>query len=200
MEKRVNAPLDVVILIDESGSMSGSGKYKRAREVAILIHEALLGIKNINYWCYGHTTGGWSGNSTADVLMSIYHEGPVRDVQDKYKLMRIRADSGNCDGRAILESAGRVKRRISNDRNVLFILISDGAPTESCHGIRPDDYARSAAKYVQDKYKYNFIHVGIDCCNKTLYDISIDYTNPADLSRRIGEVVSSFITRNRSRL
>ena len=61
--------------------------------------------------------------------MSIYHEGPVKDVADKYKLMHIRADSGNCDGRAILESAGRVKRRISPDRNVLFILISDGAPT-----------------------------------------------------------------------
>lgn len=198
LEKRVNAPLDVVILIDESGSMSDSGKYKRAREVAILIHEALLGIKNINYWCYGHTTGGWSGES-ADVIMSIYHEGPVKDVADKYKLMHIRADSGNCDGRAILESAGRVKRRISPDRNVLFILISDGAPTESCGGIRPDEYARKAAKYVQEQFKYNFIHVGIDCCNKNLYDVSIDYTNPNELSRRIGDVVSGFIIQNRQK-
>lgn len=194
MEKRVNSPLDVITLIDESGSMGGC-KYQKAREVAILIHEALLKIPDINYWCYGHTTIGWDG-----CLMTIYHEGKVTDRMEKYRLARIRAYSGNCDGRAILEAAARVKKRITGDRKVLMILISDGLPSESCEGISPSDFAKRAAIEVETRMGFDFIHVGIECSNHSLYKHSIDYVDNSQLTRVIGELVSNHIQKHRAKL
>jgi hypothetical protein len=194
LEKRVNSPLDVIILIDESGSMGGI-KYQKAREVAILIHEALIKIPDINYWCYGHTTYGWD-----DCMITIYHEGKVTDMREKYRLARINAYSGNCDGRAILEAASRVKRRIESNRKVLMILISDGIPSESCEGISPSEFAKRAAIEVQNKMKFDFIHVGIECSNHDLYEHSIDYVNNSKLTYEIGKLVTEHIQKNRAKI
>lgn len=195
MEKRVNAPLDVITLIDESGSMGGS-KYLKAREVAILIHEALYKIPEINFWCYGHTTHSWED----DCEMHIYHEGKVTDRMEKYRLANINAYSGNCDGRAILEAASRVYKRIDHKRKVLMILISDGLPSESCPGLRPDEFAKRAALEVERKMGFDFIHVGIDCSNHSLYKHSIDYVSNSQLTQVIGQLVSEHIQKNRAKL
>jgi cobalamin biosynthesis protein CobT len=195
MEKRINAPLDVITLIDESGSMGGS-KYIKAREVAILIHEALYKIPEINFWCYGHTTHSWGNNCE----LHIYHEGKVTDRMEKYRLANINAYSGNCDGRAILEAASRVYKRIDHKRKVLMILISDGLPTESCPGLRPDEFAKRAALEVERKMGFEFIHVGIECSNHSLYKHSIDYVNNSQLTQVIGQLVSEHIQKNRAKL
>lgn len=195
MEKKTNSPLDVIVLIDESGSMGGN-KCQKAREVAILIHEALLKIPDINYWCYGHTTGYWDTGDS--VLMTVYHEGPVTDRNDKYRLAMVKAYSGNCDGRAILEAASRVRNRIKRDRRVLMILISDGLPSESCEGLSAPEFAKRAAIEVEG-FGYDFIHVGIECSNHTLYKHSIDYVNNSQLTSVIGQIITNHITRNRAK-
>lgn len=200
LDKRINQPLDVILLIDESGSMSGN-KCEKAAEVAILVHEALLRIPNINYWCYGHTT---SYDCTEDhpwdsVIMRIYHEGIVTDFDEKYKIGKISAFNGNCDGRAILEAANRVKSRIKPDRKVLMILISDGQPTETCDpNIDAREYAKTAAQIVES-YGYQFIHVGIQCSNHTLYKNSIDYVDANQITQVIGTLISEHIKSNRGK-
>lgn len=109
----------VVILIDESGSMSGT-KIRAARDAAILLNEALGNVPNVELFVYGHTGDIRTSRSTD---LHIYRE-PGKLL--KYALGAVTAANENRDGVAIWEVANRVRK--FTKEHCLFFILSDGAP------------------------------------------------------------------------
>ena len=120
-------PLDVCLLVDESGSM-GSYKMTRARQAAIALREALKDNDALNLWVFGHTADGYDWDGTGETNMSCYWSPTYQ--HDLQAMGAMRARSENRDGMAILASAERVKSESpSMGNNKLMIVISDGEPS-----------------------------------------------------------------------
>ena len=115
----------VTVLIDESGSMSGS-KITKAREAAIFINEVFKKIPNVELFIYGHTADQ-TGYSSTNVI--IYKEPGYNEL---YALGNVSARSNNRDGDAILATAKRVRNFTKN--NGLMFVLSDGQPSAYDYG------------------------------------------------------------------
>jgi cobalamin biosynthesis protein CobT len=119
--------LCVSILVDESGSMSGSGETA-AREAAIFLNEAMKGVPDVELFIYGHTAdyhepGLGAGGSHRTQLLVYKEPG----VNNEIALGSIGARCENRDGVAMMAAAKRVRARTSN--HGVFIIISDGSPS-----------------------------------------------------------------------
>lgn len=125
----------VCVLIDESGSMSGS-RITAARDTAILINEALGQVPNVELFIYGHSGDIKRHHSTE---MYVYRE---KGYAPKFALGSVKARFQNRDGIAIYEVAKRVRRQTKNP--VLFFILSDGAPCAGAYG------GDSAMRHVKD--------------------------------------------------
>lgn len=117
--------LAVCILIDESGSMSGS-KIDKARQAAIFLNEAFGSQPDVELYIYGHTA---DHNHSESTEIMVYREPGVRN---KYNLGNVRARSNNRDGHAIFQVGKRVRKFSKNP--VVMIVISDGQPAASDYG------------------------------------------------------------------
>lgn len=115
----------VTVLIDESGSMSGS-KITKAREAAIFINEVFKKIPNVELFIYGHTADQ-GGMHCTNVI--IYKEPGYNEI---YALGNVDARSNNRDGDAILATAKRVRNFTKN--NGLMFVLSDGQPSAYDYG------------------------------------------------------------------
>lgn len=111
--------ISVCLLVDESGSMSGT-RERAARDTAILLNEALGKVSNVDLFIYGHT-GDIRRTGTTEV--TVYRE---HGFDSRKALGGISAKSENRDGTAIYETARRV--RLQTKENVLMFVISDGTP------------------------------------------------------------------------
>ena len=69
-------PLDVCLLVDESGSM-GSYKMTRARQAAIALREALKDNDALNLWVFGHTADGTTGMAPVKQICHCYYWSPT---------------------------------------------------------------------------------------------------------------------------
>lgn len=123
--------LNVVILVDESGSMAGF-KIDQARKAAIFLNESLKDVTDVRLFIYGHSADEVKNGTTQ---LRAYKETVA---QDPYLLMQIQARHENRDGVAIHSVAKRVKQFVQD--NLVMIVISDGEPSAS--GYR-HDYART---------------------------------------------------------
>jgi len=126
-------PLDVCLLVDESGSMGGH-RIQDARRCCISIMEALKDNNMLNLWVMGHTADGerWH-NEPNTTNMTIYHSPTVKDRM--YSCGAMRAKTENRDGNAILAATQRVKEETDNPMsNKLLIVFSDGAPAAINYG------------------------------------------------------------------
>ena len=120
-------PLDVCLLVDESGSM-GTYKMKKARQTAIALREALKDNDALNLWVFGHTADGYDWDGTGETNMSCYWSPTYQT--DVKAIGAMKARSENRDGMAILASAQRVGAESpSMGSNKLMIVISDGEPS-----------------------------------------------------------------------
>lgn len=109
----------VVVLIDESGSMSGT-RIISARDTAVLINEAVGQIPNVELYIYGHSGDIKRSLSTE---LYVYRE---KGYTPKYSLGSCRARAQNRDGVAIIEVAKRVRKQSKHP--ALYFILSDGAP------------------------------------------------------------------------
>ena len=120
-------PLDVCLLVDESGSM-GSYKMAKARQTALALREALKDNQALNLWVFGHTADGYDWDGTGETNMSCYWSPTYQTDARAIGAMKARCE--NRDGMAILASAERVKAESpSMGSNKLMIVISDGEPS-----------------------------------------------------------------------
>lgn len=115
----------VGVLIDESGSMSGT-RIQAARDAAILINEALCSMPNVELFIYGHTGDMRYSMATE---MSVYRE---KGFAPKYALGSVKAKYENRDGVAIIETAKRIRKQTKNP--VILFVLSDGAPAAHGYG------------------------------------------------------------------
>ena len=171
----------VCILIDESGSMYGDGETA-ARDTAVLLNEAIGTLQNVDMYIYGHSTDGGTA-------LYVYRE---KSYRPKYALGGTDSRWGNNDGTAIREAAARVRRHTKE--NVLFFMISDGAPNESVETVR---------QAVLDVEKQGFAIVAVSI--EPTYDPSLMYhrnvnlTDMSTLAVDLGKMVKKAIADNTNR-
>lgn len=114
--------LSVCLVIDESGSMSGS-KIRSAQKTAILLYEAIRKLKLIDVYVYGHTADMRGGETHLNVYVENNKE------VEKYALGSVAARANNRDGHAFTEIAKKMRTMTESD--TLMIIISDGQPNAS---------------------------------------------------------------------
>lgn len=119
----------VCVLIDESGSMYGE-KIQAARDLGVLLNEAISSVPGIDLYIYGHTYGDRCRDSYRAgeqiTELQIYRE---KGFAPKRALGSVEARSGNLDSFAIRESASRMRKFSAAKKNLMFV-ITDGAPNE----------------------------------------------------------------------
>lgn len=149
--------VSVCVLLDESGSMSGT-RIVAARDAAILINEAVGKIPGVDLFIYGHT-----GDIKRDYAteMIVYRE---KGYSPKYSLGSVTAKCQNRDGVAIMEVAKRVRKQTKNP--VLFFILSDGEPCAGRYsGVTAMQHVKECVEKVE-KMDFSVIQV---CINAT-YD------------------------------
>ena len=152
-------PLDVCLLVDESGSMGG-GRIERARQTCISIKEALQENSMLNLWVMGHTADGekWH-NDPNTTNMTIYHSPKMKDRP--FACGGMKAKCENRDGNAILAAAGKVREESDAPMsNKLMIVFSDGSPAAIGYGgTRGIEHTAKAVKSLEAK-GWSVIQVG----------------------------------------
>lgn len=108
----------IVVLNDESGSMSSSNRITYARAASIILYDFCRGL-DIPVAIYGHT-------EERDVELYAYAEFDSIDNKDMYRMMDMSARGGNRDGAALRYAAERLMARPEEIK--LLIIISDGQP------------------------------------------------------------------------
>lgn len=180
----------VCVLIDESGSMYGE-KIRAARDLGVLLNEAISTIPAIDLYIYGHTYGDrcrdsyYEGRQIAE--LQVYRE---KGYAPKKALGSVDARSGNLDSYAIREAAARMHKLSSCRKNLMFV-ITDGAPNERYEQLT------STVKQLE-KQGMNIVAV----CIEPSYDPAALYTNHVkftDMSRLaidLGKMIKKTIMKN----
>ena len=188
-------PLDVCLLVDESGSM-GSWKMDKARQTAIALREALKDNQALNLWVFGHTADGYNWHREGETNMSVYWSPTYQSDVRAIGSMKARAE--NRDGMALLASAERVKAESpSMGSNKLMIVISDGEP--SADGYRYAmgvPHTKKCVKHLEGQ-GWSIIQVGISGARersmREMFSnyMLVDNTNelPAKISKIIRKVI-----------
>ncbi|NDD53319.1 VWA domain-containing protein [bacterium] len=136
----------VGILVDQSGSMSGV-KIERARNLCIVLAEALKKISGVRLYVYGHTANRGSADMTI-----FEHYTPTLDKIEN--LGGISAHANNYDGYAVKDVAKRLAQDPAK-RKYMFV-IADGLP--SGHGYSGDaaeKHVASVCRFVRERLKIN---------------------------------------------
>ena len=125
-------PLDVCLLVDESGSMSSYMTH--ARQSCIAVKEALEHNAKLDLWVMGHTTDGHKWHNEPNTTnMTVYHTPHMKDRPFAMGSMKARCE--NRDGNAILSAAQKVKEDSDSPMsNKLMIVFSDGSPAAINYG------------------------------------------------------------------
>ena len=148
-------PLDICLLVDESGSM-GSYTMQYARDAAICLKEALSDNERLNLWVYGHSA---DEKSRGDTEMIEYWSPSMKDRPMVMGGMRARYE--NRDGNAILAAGERVRRESDQPQaRKLMIVMSDGAPSaRGYRGYPAVDHVRKCVKSIESR-GWDVIQVG----------------------------------------
>ena len=180
----------VCVLIDESGSMYGE-KIRAARDLGVLLNEAISTIPAIDLYIYGHTYGDRCRDSYCEgrqiAELQVYRE---KGYAPKKALGSVDARSGNLDSYAIREAAARMRKLSSCRKNLMFV-ITDGAPNERYEQLT------STVKQLE-KQGMNIVAV----CIEPSYDPAALYTNHVkftDMSRLaidLGKMIKKTIMKN----
>jgi len=188
-------PLDVCLLVDESGSM-GSHKMKHARECAIALREALKDNPALSLWVFGHTADGYSWNEKGATNMSVYWSPQYQT--DVKAMGGLQARSENRDGMAILSSAERVRNESdSPSSNKLMIVISDGEPSASQYrGYTAINHTRKVVKHIEAQ-GWSVIQVGISGARehtmKDMFKNWIYIDDSSQLANKVSRIIRKVI-------
>ena len=180
-------PLDICLLVDESGSM-GYSIMEDARNAAIAIKEALADNPMIDLWVYGHSADSAAAGQTE---MIEYHSPSMQDRPMAMGGLHARCE--NRDGNAIITSALRVNAESENNGNKLMIVLSDGEPSADMYrGERALDHTTKAVKHVESR-GWNIIQVGFGGISKhSMERMFTNYVHVEETSE-LGDKVSKII-------
>ena len=150
-------PLDVVILVDESGSMSGE-KIRIARQACIILKEALEDNPKIDLWIFGHDAD--RGHEEGSTDLRIYTSPTIKDSPTACGSME--AHANNRDSYAIYNIGERVMSESSSPANKkLLIVLSDGQPcAEGYGGARAMDHVKKMVGRLEAQ-NWSVIELGV---------------------------------------
>lgn len=184
----------VCVLIDESGSMYGE-KIRAARDLAVLLSEAVSTVPAIDLYIYGHTYGDRCRDSYCEgrkiAELQVYRE---KGYAPKKALGGVDARSGNLDSVAIREAAARMRRFSSCRKNLMFV-ITDGAPNERYEQL-------TAAVKELEKTGMNIVAVCIEPSYdpSALYTHHVRFTDMNCLAIDLGKMIKKAIMKNACRV
>jgi|TARA_X000001382_G_scaffold3259_4_gene3475 hypothetical protein len=188
-------PLDVCLLVDESGSM-GSYKMAKARQTALALREALKDNQALNLWVFGHTADGYDWDGTGETNMSCYWSPTYQN--DIKAIGAMRARSENRDGMAILASAERVKAESpSMGSNKLMIVISDGEPSAKDYRYHVGvPHVKKVVSHLEGQ-GWNIIELGItgarESAMREMFKNYVIIEDTAELSGTVSKIIRRVI-------
>ncbi len=190
-------PLDICILVDESGSM-GSWKMEMARQSAIATKEALEDNPKLNLWVFGHTADGEKGwhTDTGSTNMTEYYSPRMKDRP--FAIGNMRARYENRDGNAIYAAAEKVSKESEQPMsNKLMIIYSDGQPAADRYGgMDSRRHVRKVVSYLEAK-GWAIIQVGIsganEWCQKEMFTNHIMVNDIENLAPEVSKVIRRVI-------
>jgi Mg-chelatase subunit ChlD len=153
--RKEDNPLDVCLLVDESGSM----RYRtmdKAREACIAVKESLQDNDKLNLWVFGH-----SGDEQERYATEMY-EYASPTMQDRPMACgAMTARYENRDGVAIMASAEKVRNEsINPTTKKLMIIFSDGQPSAAGYrGQRAMEHVKKSVKKAESM-GFSVIQVG----------------------------------------
>lgn len=184
----------VCVLIDESGSMYGE-KIRAARDLGVLLNEAVSTIPSIDLYIYGHTYGDKCRDSYCEgrqiAELQVYRE---KGYAPRRALGSVEARSGNLDSFAIREAAARMKKLSSYRKNLMFV-ITDGAPNERYEQLT------STVKQLE-KTGMDIVAVCIEPSYDpaALYTHHVKFTDMDRLAIDLGKMIKKAIMKNANRV
>lgn len=185
--------LDLGILIDESGSMSGNKIYN-ARIASLAMALALHNKKHINLFVYGHTADqSWTDKGEMTLIRYLDPIDKDKGAQDINNLFTVKARSNNADGWAINALAEIMKKSQVSER--ILIVISDGYPAASCYG--GSDGEAHVRKVVTEleRQGYFVIQIAVDDINsEKMFTHYVPYSEGKDLGGSLKKILMKKIT------
>lgn len=182
----------VCVLIDESGSMYGE-KIIAARDLAVLLNEAVSTVPGIDLYIYGHTYGDRCRDSYRDgeqvTELQVYRE---KGYAPKKALGSIEARSGNLDSYAIREAAARMKKFTGGRKNLMFV-ITDGAPNE-----RYEQLTNTVKQLEKQGLSIVAVCIEPSYDPSQLYTHHVTMTDMSTLALNLGKMIKKAILRNAS--
>lgn len=176
----------VMLLVDESGSMSGR-RIEQARIASIMLAEAMAEA-GIPCCIVGH-----SGDSAYSYSVELEHYTTFKNTKaDRRTLPYIRARCQNRDGPAIRWAASQLKKR--PERKKLLIVISDGAPcADDYHSEEAIYDTKSAIREAKRLFDVAGIILEAGTATDTLHtmygDDFVECSNASDLKNKIMKVI-----------
>jgi transcriptional regulator NrdR family protein len=183
-QKTVSKLPDVAvgILVDQSGSMGSGRKIDQAREMCIILSEAVRKIAGVHLHIFGHTAN--QASTTDLTLFEHYSSTDSAENADLGALGNIRSYSNNYDGYAIKETA----KLLSVDpakRKYLFV-IADGLPHgQGYSGDDAEKHVASVCSFVRTRLKiptYAFA-VGVPLSERGSFETQYGKNNVLFLSQ-----------------
>jgi len=188
-----NNGVTVVVLIDESGSMTHDVTLTRA--LAVLFERSLNNVNGVDYYCYGHTTTD-SSNSMADesTLIHVYYEGKKKG--NRSCLAKVNAYNTNRDGHALLLTVDRVRK--FTDKEIVLFMISDGDPSASVPtGYSPVSYTKACVEELEKHHKCQIIHIASNTSVKSekMFSKYVKFRDMKSLVSGIGSIIKTAVTK-----
>jgi len=133
--------IDVLLLVDQSGSMSWFEKIDKAREAVIVFAEAMKRIPNVNFAVFGFGSLDRKISRGEKILQTNYTL-QYKDFEEPNteKIALMRTLNGNRDGFHFRVAADILKRKGRLGNKKILVILSDGEPLDN-----PTSYAGEIA-------------------------------------------------------
>lgn len=182
----------VMLLIDESGSMSGSS-LKNAVAMALIMYDVCRQL-DISVAVYGHSTGN---ESNVDIYS--HAEFDSKDGMDGCRIAGAREHGCNRDGGAIRYCCELLLKRPEDKK--YFILLSDGCPNaEKYLGRKAEEDLTYLAEKYGAKMAFRAVGIGNEDVRKRNAKIYgrhfLDVPTVEDLPRTVGEDLKRYLIQN----
>ena len=164
--------MEICILVDESGSMSGD-RIVTATKCAYITY-AFCKMLGIPVSVFGHHTYG-----THNVVMESYADSESLDGMDKMRLFSMSATGCNRDGFALRYCLNRLRKSHAQDR--FMMIISDGLPNDGDYRVTNAKPDMQDAVACARKEGINVITAGI---GDDAEQVKYVYTNGVSEKRR----------------
>lgn len=169
-----SAMLEIVVMLDLSGSMTDENKLELQLVLSIALALAFEANPDIRFSIYGHRV------KQERIEIIRYHE-PGKRLEIK-KLFSQEGMYVNADGFAIAYAMQKFRART---RNKLLFMISDGTPTAAAGKQDPRVHVREMVREAQ-RQGVTVLSIGISNFNQSdMYDEFIPYSGPEVTTRLV---------------